>query len=222
MSTVKENRFFKVRELVEKSGGGTSFAARLGVEKQYVSQIAGKGMGRKGIGDVMARKIEREFGLPVGFLDQPTTQTVKQIEQYSVRVPMLEVAGSNANHTLATYKHDCVREITFFKPWMRQHVDAADHEKMFVATVRTDKMEPTFNRNDIVLIDASISKVDEAGVYVFEKGRILYINRMQPMMNGCKVLSDNPHYENEMMSFDEMNDITVYGRVAKFLCWGNC
>lgn len=219
MSTVKENRLFKVRELVEKSGGGTSFAARLGLEKQYVSQIAGKGAGRKGIGDAMARKIEREFSLPIGFLDTPPAQTQEMISQQIVRVRMLQVAGSNENYDMAAYKNDAVSEIKFFRPWMRQNIHADDHDRINVATVRTDKMLPTFTRNDLVLVDTSVSRVDDAGIYVFEKSGILYVNRMQPVDNGIKVLSDNRHYDVEIFEADDMTRVTIYGRVLSSLNW---
>lgn len=222
MSTVKENRLFKVRELVEKSGGGSSFAHRLGLEKQYVSQIAGKGPDRKGIGDAMARKIEREFGLPPGYLDHPPEQALERMDKHVVKVHMLEVAGSNKNQEMAIYKADAVSEIVFFRPWMRQNVNADDHDRMNVATVRTDKMAPTFTRGDIVLIDTSISEADEAGIYVFERGRSLYINRLQPTLDGLKVLSDNKNYDLEVFKENDLASITIYGRVAKYLNWGSC
>ncbi len=219
MSTVKENRLFKVRELVEKSGGGTSFATRLGLDKQYVSQIAGKGPNRKGIGDTMARKIEREFSLPNGYLDAPPEQTQVQINAQIVRVKMLQICGSNENYDMATYKYDAVSEICFFRPWMRQHINAPDHDRVNVATVRTDKMSPTFTRDDLVLVDTSVSHIEDAGIYVFAKGGILYINRMQPMTHGVKVLSDNPHYESELFTAPDYQEITIYGRVMKWLRW---
>lgn len=218
MSTAKENRLHNVRQLVERNGGVTSFATRLGVRKQYVSQIAGQGNeeARKPIGDDMARKIEREFSLPKGFLDQDPEQSKESVEKYQVRVPMLQVAGSNKNQELARFKEDAVSEIVFIRPWMRQHVNASDHDHMNVATVRTDKMSPTFNRGDWVIIDAAVHDIVDAGIFVFERDGVLYINRLQPTKEGIKLLCDNQHYETEVLDKAELAKIVVYGRVSLY------
>lgn len=215
MSTVKENRLFKVRELVEKSGGGTSFALRLGVEKQYASQIAGKGQNRKGIGDAMARKIEREFGLPNGYLDSPPAQTQAQINQHVVKVPMLQIAGSNENQDVATYKEDAAHEFTLFRSFVRKNINPNDEEKLAVGTVRTDKMSPTFNKGDPVIIDVSVSRADDAGVYVFTKGSIFYINRLQPTEDGLRILCDNQMYDREVVTGDNMHKIVIHGKALE-------
>ena len=222
MSTVKDYRLFKVRELIEKSGGGTNFAIRLGVTKPYISRIAGQGTGRKGIGDATARRIEREFSLPVGYLDSPPAQEQEQIDQHTIKVRLLQVAGSNENCEMATYKHDAVSAIQFFRPWIRQNVNVSNHERLGIATVRDDKMNPTFTRDDLVLIDVSVSRIEEAGIYVFEMGRILYINRVQPTQSGIKVLSDNKNYATETFSEVEVNTLTVHGKVLKAMNWKSC
>lgn len=219
MATVYLNRYTKARELVEKNGGPTSFAKRMGVSKQYISHVLSESAARKNIGAVFARKIEQEFSLPTGYLDEAKPMSAVKANQYTVRVPMLEVAGSNSNQEVATYKGDVVQEVVFMRRWMRQSVNANDHDLMAVASVRTDKMKPTFTRDDIVLVDTTVSKIDDAGVFVFTRNNNLYINRIQPVKEGLKILCDNAHYETEVIPTEEMNSIVVCGRAVRV--WNN-
>jgi len=217
MATVYSNRYAKARELVEKNGGATSFAKRMGVSKQYISHVLSESASRKQMGGTFARKIEQEFSLPTGYLDEPLPMSPAKVNQYTVRVPMLEVAGSNSNQEVATYKGDVVQEVVFMRRWMRQSVNANDHDLMAVASVRTDKMKPTFTRDDVVIVDTTVSKIDDAGVFVFTRNNNLYINRIQPVKEGLKILCDNPHYDTEIVPASEMSSIVVCGRAVRVL-----
>lgn len=62
--TVREN----ARELLAEAKGAKQFAERTGLSESRVSQILGKNPS-KNIGPSTARRIERAFGKPVGWLD---------------------------------------------------------------------------------------------------------------------------------------------------------
>lgn len=214
MSTTKDHRLFKVRELVEKSGGVTSFATRLGLSKQYVSQIASKkATNRKPIGDATARKIEKEFSFPVGYLDSPPEQSLQAIGKYSVRMTMLEAAGSNRNFELATYKEDVIYEQDVNQFWLKANFVLSDDGNFSIATVRTDRMKPTFTKGDVVWIDRNVNRVDDAGIYVIQRGKWLLVNRVQPVDGGIKLLNDNNNYESELVLDSEIGELVVYGKV---------
>jgi len=69
------NRLWNARQLVRNAGGTNAAGAILGVRGSYVTAICGPKPTRT-IGDRMAQKIERCFGIPPGALDmEPPTQS---------------------------------------------------------------------------------------------------------------------------------------------------
>lgn len=68
--TVYQNRYAHLRDLIERHGGQSAVAEKLGVSRQQLSHVGAEKPIRN-IGDKQARKIEMTFGLPIGHIDQP-------------------------------------------------------------------------------------------------------------------------------------------------------
>lgn len=66
---IKTLRWQKSRQLVEREGGISRFAERVGRTQQQANQFAGPNP-TKGIGNKIARLIEQSFGLAHGYLDR--------------------------------------------------------------------------------------------------------------------------------------------------------
>lgn len=66
---IKTSRWQKARQLVEREGGISRFAERIGRTQQQANQFAGPNP-TKGIGNKIARLIEQSFGLAHGYLDK--------------------------------------------------------------------------------------------------------------------------------------------------------
>jgi phage repressor protein C with HTH and peptisase S24 domain len=75
-------------------------------------------------------------------------------------------------------------------------------------------MEPTIENGDFLIIDRSITRVDEFGIYVLEIGDERMIKRVQRHTDGALVLiSDNVAYAAETVPADRAASITIVGRV---------
>ena len=69
MKTIKEIRRINARSLRDAAGGNSSFAEQIDRDPTQTSRFMGENA-TKGIGDDMARHIEKCFDLPVGWLDK--------------------------------------------------------------------------------------------------------------------------------------------------------
>ena len=79
MKTIQEIRRLNARKLRDGVGGNTYFANMIDREPTQTSRFMGEGA-TKGIGDTMARHIEKCFDLPQGWLDteHQTTNVAKE------------------------------------------------------------------------------------------------------------------------------------------------
>lgn len=69
LSPRKLRRAARLRMLIEQQGGNQgAIGAVVGVNKSHMSHLAS---GKKGIGDDIADRLEREYGYPNGWLDWP-------------------------------------------------------------------------------------------------------------------------------------------------------
>lgn len=65
-----------LQNLVDSSGGLTTVAAELGTPKSHLSAILN---GRRGIGDALAARVEKHYGLPAGALDAEGSEAVPPV-----------------------------------------------------------------------------------------------------------------------------------------------
>ncbi|WP_227369853.1 S24 family peptidase [Halomonas sp. M20] len=89
--------------------------------------------------------------------------------------------------------------------------EGLDPAQVVGAKVRGDSMGETLRDGDKVLIDRSQRKPD--GVFLLRIGEELRIKRLQRVAGGALMLiSDNPHYEREMIRPEDMSDVEIIGR----------
>lgn len=78
-----------------------------------------------------------------------------------------------------------------------------------------DSMAPTMNDRDLVMIDTSTaSEPVTAGIYAFSFDDAVFVKRLQRQPNGLLVTSDNKHYREFRISFDDLNRVRLHGRVV--------
>lgn len=77
-------------------------------------------------------------------------------------------------------------------------------------------MSPSFNHGDVLLLDTSVNRYENEGVYCFiSQTNNLMIKRMQKLMSGdIRISCDNQAYLNsEIVPKEAIKDIRICGKV---------
>ncbi len=79
-------------------------------------------------------------------------------------------------------------------------------------------MEPTIRDGDLLLIDRSIDRIVDNGIYVVVVAGMVVVKRLQTRVDGSVVLrSDNrERYDDELIAAHDVPDLIVEGRVRWF------
>lgn len=130
-----------------------------------------------------------------------------------VFVPRYEVEASMGNGTVI-HSEQIVDYLAFREDWVRLELGLNPNNLILISSVG-DSMEPTLKTNDLLLVDRGSSEVRHDAIYCFAYNGELRVKRMQFRMSGVLVVkSDNPRYETEEVSADQLNLITIIGRVV--------
>ncbi|SHE99852.1 Phage repressor protein C, contains Cro/C1-type HTH and peptisase s24 domains [Modicisalibacter ilicicola DSM 19980] len=123
-------------------------------------------------------------------------------------VPMYDIEAAAGPGRL--FEAENIEATVYFETDQLTH-EGLDPAQVVGAKVRGDSMGETLRDGDKVLIDRSQRKPD--GVFLLRMGQELRIKRVQRVAGGALMLiSDNPHYEREMIRPEEMGDVELIGR----------
>lgn len=181
--SVTDTRYKNARQLVDQAGGVVAFADKLGMNKSQASHIVGANP-IKGIGHSIARRIERAFKQPTGWLDEP----------HEGRRPI----------------KDRVR-MQFSEEYART-LGLPDGDLTF--DVHTgDDMAPTIEDGSIVVTDRG-GALRGDGVYRLARNGERFIKRVQRRLDGkITIKSDNSRYDDVVVESLERAGLSVEGRV---------
>ena len=104
------------------------------------------------------------------------------------------------------------------KSWVRSAFgDIANN--LIAWQMNSDNMSPAINRNDLLLIDTRVNKIDGSGVYAFLQDKKVMIRRILERLDGkIDVINENPSYEKFNRSFKTTNvedeNFKILGRVV--------
>lgn len=211
--TVYQNRYAHLRDLIERHGGQSAVAEKLGVSRQQLSHIGAENPVRN-IGDRQARKIEMTFGLPIGHIDQPLGIVTVDMDEISVVVPLLNVTASMGAGAVIPWTEEAVYTMRISKQWLRHNTQATSFDRLAIITAHGDSMEPTFSDGSILLVDTAITNLKIDAIYVLSRENELFIKRVQRNLNGSFIIkSDNPQYEPQRIEDPFKAGLLVQGRV---------
>jgi phage repressor protein C with HTH and peptisase S24 domain len=134
-------------------------------------------------------------------------------------IPRLEVRASAGGGALIGFEEGPLRYsaepgefVAFRSDWLRGlGITAKNVRTMFA---HGDSMEPTIRDGDLLLVDHSIDRIVDHGIYVVVYQGMVLVKRVQLRRDGTLVLnSDNERYESEVVTPADMPDIRVAGRV---------
>jgi len=149
----------------------------------------------------------------VGEVGQPFDKELDQQQEGFVKIPRYKVVASAGNGTMI-HSEQIVDHLAFRSDWVR-HALGVPVASLALINVTGDSMEPTLSNGDLILIDTSVSKVEDSGVYVLRYDGILKVKRIHSKYDGSVVIiSDNAKYSPELIQGDLINDLYVVGRVV--------
>lgn len=215
MSTVYQNRYRRVRKLIQECGSSSAFADRTGLARQQVTHIASD-RPVKQIGDRLARKIESAMGLPVGALDasEEDEAAKDQANPFSVEVPLLNVTAGMGANAQTPWSEEVVHRATISKEWLRQNTTATAYNRLAIVTGRGDSMRPTISHGDTLLVDTSSTAIKQDAIYVLSRDGDIYIKRVARNIDGTyDIISDNPAYEKRTIKDPLKEGLLILGRV---------
>lgn len=130
-----------------------------------------------------------------------------------VKIPRYKVDAS-AGHGAIIQSEQIVDHLAFRSDWVR-HALGIPVSALALINVTGDSMEPTLSNGDLILIDTSISGVDDSGVYVLQFDGKLKVKRIHSKMDGSvDLISDNTRYPTESIQGDLVQGLNVVGRVV--------
>lgn len=209
----------------------TVAANRFGMPARQLSDMLA---GRKSFGEKVARKMELAFnsGLPPGWLDTSTSNTVQRTENDQVIItasrddfaptdiviPQFDTGGSMGPGVVLADQPGVIKEWRVSERWLQLNVQqVTSPNNLAIVTGFGPSMQPLFNPGDPLLVDRGIKHVEVDGIYFFRVGEDGFVKQLQriPTPNGLviRAKSYNPLYD----PFDIVKgmDFEVFARVLK-------
>ena len=189
MTTAKDVRRLRARELKDAHGGLTAFAERVGLSPSQASQIVGRNPVRW-IGDDLARRIEAAFGKPLGYLDAAGSGD-------GVPAPALDLGGAPMGDAFAHAAQSPIATISLSPAWVALRADGANLRTLVVAG---DAMAPSLADGDFALVDIAPASMTGPGVFVIGFGGRVYVRRLAASFDGSvAVTADNPAFPSQTL-----------------------
>lgn len=136
-----------------------------------------------------------------------------------------EVGGEWAFHLVPRYNVDAsagggavvereseIGRLAFRKDWIRSK--GLTPANLVVVRAAGDSMEPTIRDGSLLLVDTAQSTVAKDGIYVLMIDGHLVTKRLQiDLGGGVYIRSDNPAYSDQRLSGEQLEAVTIVGRV---------
>ncbi len=130
-----------------------------------------------------------------------------------VYVPRYDIKASAGSGSVV-HDESIVDHLAFKRDWLVKTLDCKP-DAVCVIQVRGDSMTPTFNDSDLLLLDMRTTSSRSEGVYVIQLKGALLVKRLRFKISGVvDVISDNVKYGVESLTSDEVDRLTIIGRVV--------
>lgn len=134
----------------------------------------------------------------------PAPEGFVLVPRYDVRVsagPGAIVGDENVRDWLA-----------FRADFLRREL-GADPANVFSFDAVGDSMEPTIKHGDTLTFVRIAGALPSDGIFALGIGDALVVKRVQPVLGGLMLLSDNPAYKPETLSLEEAKEVRALGRL---------
>lgn len=210
----------RLKQAIREAGGNQVVAAKSGVPVGTVSNYI------RGISDPKVTAlgaIARACGVSLDWLvfgAEPEGGPVAAPVSAEARGDFAFLPRYGAQAAAGSGKLAVSEEVTdilaFRRDWLRRIGVNAAHAFLLMAD--GDSMMPTIPDGALMLVDGAIREprdIRNGMIYVLVRSGTVIVKRIQFRLDDSIVLiSDNPLYERETISRNDMNDLTVAGRVV--------
>ena len=212
MATIYQTRYARMQEIIRKHGGTkAAVAEKLEITRQYMQALASD-KPTKNIGNKIARHVERTFGYPIGYMDQPL-DTVIDGDDGTITIPVLDVRGSLGPSAILSETTSIISLLRLQKAFLMDRTRGVSTSSLRLHQVADDSMAPTFMEGSAVIVDKSVCEINADGVYVIDRGGEIYIKRIQRKPSGgVLMISDNTKFLPQVIEAHEMASFNVLGR----------
>lgn len=129
-----------------------------------------------------------------------------------VYAPMFDVQAS-AGFGAEVSNEDIEDYFAFDKNWLSRQLGVATDQLAFVS-IRGDSMLPTLNDSDSVLVDMSKKSVSQNDLFLLHTEQGLMAKRLSKHKEGIEVISDNPLYDNWLITLDNQSTNQIVGKIV--------
>jgi phage repressor protein C with HTH and peptisase S24 domain len=202
----------RLRQLIDAEEGGnqSALARRSELDPASIRQyLSGS---QPTLSNALA--IARAYGVSMDWLvnEENTSQKMMRTGDDFIAIPHLDVRASAGSGRLAVIEEADTQVVAFRRDWLRRLGVNPKHAQIIVA--EGDSMYPTISHGDLVLVDRSIDKVVDEGIYVLVYAGLVKLKRIQVLLSGVVLLkSDNPAYQTEEVRPHEQPELIIEGRV---------
>ncbi|MCT6721647.1 helix-turn-helix transcriptional regulator [Acidovorax sp. K2F] len=226
----KRRRRLRLELLLRESGGAAQVARETGTPKSHFSALTS---GSRGLGDVLAAKLEAVYAKPRGWFDLPLTEAPGDDlppvapspheapavggEQPDLVITQYAAGGSMGNgFELEDTPPGFIRSWRVSPDWLRLNVPVySSLANLCIVTGFGPSMKPRYNPGDPLLCDRGFTTVDTDGVYFFRVDGHGFIKQLQriPTKDGLvlRAKSFNPDYD--PFDIDKSMDFQVFGKI---------
>lgn len=142
------------------------------------------------------------------FLDNTSRQ-----QEYSdiISIPYYPEVSAAAGSGALVYDENTVKHLQISSAII--NISTGDNVCLINAT--GNSMQPVIDDKDLLLVDLSQKLITDEGIYVIRLDTTLVVKRVQKILNGIILISDNPQYPPREISADNFNenDAAVIGKV---------
>lgn len=142
------------------------------------------------------------------FLDNTSRQ-----QEYSdiISIPYYPEVSAAAGSGALVYDENTVKHLQISSAII--NISTGDNVCLINAT--GNSMQPVIDDRDLLLVDLSQKLITDEGIYVIRLDTTLVVKRVQKILNGITLISDNPQYPPREISADNFNenDAAVIGKV---------
>lgn len=173
----------------------------------------------KNLGERLAREFEIRLGLMSGSLDSAAPVQTRQVLPIDdqdlppdfVAVPRRLVKFSAGNGS-QVIEEEQAPPLAFRREWLKRNRLTPD--KLIVSYAEGDSMEPRIHDGDTMLIDTSHTNLSDGKVYAIRLGDELRVKRVYKKVDSVILRSDNPKYEDDVLTPQQAEALAVLGRVV--------
>lgn len=105
--------------------------------------------------------------------------------------------------------------VAYSRDWLERH--NLTPEQVVVIEARDDAMAPTFIRGELVGVDTSAHRIEDAGCYVFLVANQPKIRRFSWRVDGTVLMtadSGDTHYPDEILAPDQLENLQLVGHAS--------